>query len=123
MKPVVSRQHLMTELLIFEIDGSDVTTSYAATGLDYGSHLATIKKGSAADSNLVTIRLRNPLGLVPKVIFQPLTVDCTCRLDAASTKQIIQVRTLTLAGSAKKDDADFVMMVYGTRELREGNYG
>lgn len=124
MRPVVSRQHLMTETLVFSVDGSEVTTNDDDnTGLDYGSHLATIKKGEGADSNLITITLNNAFGVPPKVFIQERTLDCVARLEEEPTKTVIKIRTLELDGTTQEDNADLEVLVVGTRELREGNYG
>ena len=123
MRPVVSRQHLMTETIVLGVTGATVTTSDSSTGLNYGANLATIKKGVSADSNLVTITLKHPLGLVPRVLIQEKTLDCVARLETTPTRTVIQIRTMELDGVTKEDDADFDVYVYGTRELREGDYG
>ena len=121
-QPVGCRQFLEGLIAVLEVDGSDVTTSYAKTGLDRGMHIATIKKGAGADSNLVTIKLNSPLGLAPSVLIQEITLDCVARLEKATTKQIIQIRTLELDGVTKEDDADFTVFIFGTEQIREGCY-
>ena len=121
-QPVGCRQFLEGLIAVLEVDGSDVTTSYAKTGLDRGMHIATIKKGTGADSNLVTIKLNSPLGLAPSVLIQEITLDCVARLETAPTKQIIQIRTLELDGVTKEDDADMTVFIFGTEQIREGCY-
>lgn len=121
--PVTQRQYLEGLLMAFKIDGSAVTTSAAKTGLLVGQHLATIYKGTAANSNLVTITLNKPMGLLPfTVLFQPVTLDCLCRLETDVTKTVIQVRTLELDGVTQEDDADFEMFIFGNEGVREGLY-
>jgi len=123
--PVGQRQFLTGLLAAFKITGASVTTSSGVnTGLDIGQHLATIKKGSGADSNLVTVTFRNPLGMTPIVLFQPITLDCAARIESGyPTKSIIQFRTFLHSNLATKlDDANLIAYVYGTEEIREGNY-
>lgn len=123
--PVTQRQYLEGLLMAFKVDGSVVTTTAGVnTGLLVGQHLATIYKGTAANSNLVTITLRKPLGLLPYCVkFQSVTLDCVCRLEAAVTKTVIQVRTLLHSNLATGlDDADFEMFIFGNEGIREGLY-
>lgn len=122
MGAIHSRQYLESEakLLVLEIDGSAVTTSYSNVGLLRGKHLATVKKGTGADSNLVTIKFKKPFGVTPNFVCDPITVDCMCRRDAASTNTLMYVRTLTAIGTGQKDDADFTVLVFGSTGQREG---
>lgn len=116
-------QYLSALVAVIRVDGSAVTTSYAKTGLVVGQHLATVKKGTSADSNLVSIQLNFPLGLAPEVWIQEHTLDCVARLEAATTKAgLIQIRTLELDGTTAENDADFTVFVFGTKEIREGYY-
>lgn len=124
-QPVGCKQYLEGLLLGFQVDGSAVTTSTGVnTGLLAGQHLATIKKGTAADSNLVTITLNRPLGLTtPIVLFTPITADCECRLETTPTTTVIQVRTTKSSNLATGvDDADFNMLIFGTEGIYEGSY-
>lgn len=114
-------QYLEGIIAIFKVDGSAVTTSDGVnTGLTMGQHLATIKKGTGADSNLVTITLRHPLGQTPGVIFQEITLDCICREETAPTKTVIQVRTLELDATTQEDDADFYVFLVGSKGIHNG---
>ena len=116
-------QYLSAELMVLEVDGSAVTTSYAKDGLVVGQHLATIKKGTSGDSNLISIQLNFQLGLTPKVFIQEKTLDCVARLEAEPTKAgLIQIRTLELDGVTGEDDADLSILVVATKEIREGYY-
>ena len=119
---VYNRQFRAPVVGIFEIDGSAVTTDYAQDGLLCGLHIADVKKGSGADSNLVTLRLKRPLGTIPQVKFQPITLDCECRLEETPTDTLIKVRTLELDGVTKEDDADFVIFLFASEhgEFIEG---
>jgi hypothetical protein len=122
-KPVGNKQHLEMILMQFKIDGSAVTTSdNVSTGLLIGQHLATIKKGAGADSNLVTITLNSALGMTPGVFIQEVSLDLACRLETAATKTVIQVRTLDTDLTTKFDDADFELLVVGTEGIREGRF-
>jgi hypothetical protein len=124
MRSVISRQHLETDVLVLHVDGSEVTTNDDDNaGLDYGEHLAFIKKGAGADSNLVTITLKNPLGLPMKYFVQPITLDCLVREESAPTKDTLILRVLELDGVTQEDDADFLVFIFGTRQVRQGNYG
>lgn len=121
--PVSQRQYLTLTGYLLQIDGSEVTTSDAKTGLVVGRHVATVKKGTSADSNLVTITLRWPYGIIPQVLFQPRTLDCECRLEEDPTKTVIKVRTVKSSDTTQKvDDADFTVLVLGTEDSREGAY-
>lgn len=119
---VRTQQYLSAEILQITVDGSAVTTSFAKTGLTRGSHCATIKKGTAGDSNLITIRLNRPCGLAPGVFIQERTLDCVARLEAAPGLQEIQIRTLELDGTTVEDDADLDVLIFKTREIRESDY-
>lgn len=122
-QPLYQPQFLESLCMVFEIDGSAVTTSEnVSTGLVKGQHLAYIKKGTSSDSNLVTITLRRPLGLAPSVFYQPITLDCTARDDVAPTTSLIKIRTLELDGVTVEDDADLRVFVFGTEGIREGKY-
>ena len=121
-EPVTQRQFLEAQDIVLKIDGSEVTTTASKAGLTVGKHVATVKKGTGADSNLVTITLTSPLGMAPTVFFQPVTLDCLCREEVAPTKSVIQVRTLELDGVTQEDDADFNVLIKGTEGIREGKY-
>lgn len=125
-QPIGQKQYLEAVMLAFSVDGSAVTTGTGvSTGLLAGQHIADIKKGTAADSNLVTITLHKPLGLTSSVVlFTPRTADCECRLETTPTKTVFQVRTLKSTNLATGvDDADFDMLIFGTEGIREGEYG
>lgn len=111
---VRNRQFLRPLLMVLEVDGSAVSTTESTDGLDRGTHVATIYKGTGADSNLVTITFKRPFGTIPQVVFQEITLDCVCRLEAAATKTGLQVRTLELDGVTKEDDADFQVFLFGS---------
>jgi hypothetical protein len=121
---LTQRQFINPQAIVLAIDGSDVTTSYATTALDVGKHIATVKKGAGADSNLVTILLNKPLGMAPMVMFQETTLDCICRLEAATTVDTIKVRTLELDGVTKEDNADFSVFLFSSEhgEKAEGSH-
>lgn len=123
-KNIAQAQFLESKLIVFQVDGSVVTTGAGVnTGLLVGLHVATILKGTGADSNLVTITLNRPYGIAPSVMFQPRTLDCECRLDVDTTKTVIKVRTLKSSDlTAKVDDADFTMLVFGTEGIYEGSF-
>jgi hypothetical protein len=114
-----SQQYTDPELLVLEIDGSEVTTSLANTALLKGKHIAKVMKGEGDDSNLVTIQLNLPAGIAVTAFFQEITVDCICRREEAETKNTIKVRTLELDGTTKEDDADFIVLVALTRGILE----
>jgi hypothetical protein len=121
--PIGQRQFLEGIQHLFQVDGSAVTTSFATTGLTTGKYLATIKKGAAADSNLVTIRLNAPLGRIPDVLFSPITLNCQARLEVAdTTNQLIVFRTFQSDHSTKADDCDLSLFVFGTEGIYEGSY-
>lgn len=119
--PVGQRQFLAAVLASIRVDGSEVTTSFSKTGLIKGQHIATVKKGTSSDSNLVTIRLNNPLGMVPSVLIQEETLDCVARVESRGLQEFA-IRTLELDGSTVEDDADFEVFLIGTEEIREGQY-
>lgn len=122
-QPLHQPQFLEGLCMMFKIDGSAVTTSDGvSTGLLIGQHLATIKKGTSSDANLVTITLRRPLGQVPAILMQEITLDCVAREETAPTNQVIQIRTLELDGVTAEDDADFYLFVFGNEGIREGKY-
>lgn len=114
-----SKQYTDPELIVIEVDGSEVGTSFSTDGLEKGQHVAKIKKGADADANLVTIQLNLPAGLAVTALFQPITVDCICRREAAETKNTITVRTLELDGATAENDADFIVLVALTRGILE----
>jgi hypothetical protein len=121
--PVGQRQFTTGLIGVLEVDGSEVTTTSAVTGLVKGQYLATVKKGSSADSNLVTITFNKPFGLVPSFLFQPKTLDCECREEGTSTKTVVTIRTLKSTNLATQvNDADFSIFVFGTEDIREGFY-
>lgn len=111
-----NRQFKRPCVLAFQVDGSDVTTSYANTGLDIGKHIATVKKGAGADSNLVTIKLNRQMGYPPFPVIQEITVDCTARVEVATTVDTIAIRTLELDGVTKEDDADFNLLLFSAEQ-------
>lgn len=116
-------QFLEALCMVFEIDGSAVTTSEnVSTGLLKGQHLAYIKKGAGADSNLVTITLRRPFGLPPSVLYQPITLACVPRDNAAPTNSVITIRTLAVDHIAQANDCDLRVFLFGTEGIREGKY-
>lgn len=119
--PVGQRQFLDSIQYAIRVDGSAVTTSFSSTGLIKGQHIATVKKGTAADSNLVTIRLKFPLGMIPSLFYQEETVDCICRTESRGLQEFA-VRTLELDGTTQEDDADFEVFVVATEQYREGAY-
>lgn len=122
-QPLHQPQFLGGLCMVFKVDGSVVTTDDGVnTGLLIGQHLATIKKGTSGDANLVTITLNRPLGQVPSVFFQEITLDCVAREETAPTNQVIQVRTLELDGTTAENDADFYVFVFGNEGIREGKY-
>lgn len=121
--PIGQRQFLEALVAILSIDGSAVTTTLASTGLLKGQYFATIKKGTGADSNLVTIEFQNPLGMIPVFFTQMVTADCEVRPDAAPTKTGLTLRTLKSTNLATGvDDADFYLFLFGTEQIREGYY-
>jgi len=121
--PVSQRQFLEMQVMHFKVVGASVTTSDGvSTGLSIGQHLATIKKGTGASSNLVTITLKSPLGMIPGVLLTERTLDCEARLETDPTVSVIQVRTMKLDGVTKADDANFEMTLIGTEGVREGKY-
>ena len=119
---VRNRQFRRACVLAFQVDGSDVGTSYGTAGLDIGQHLATVKKGVGADSNQVTIKLNKKLGYAPLPLLQEITVDCQARIEGVVGTEYIVVRTLELDGVTKEDDADFNVFVLSTEygESAEG---
>lgn len=119
--PVGQRQFLDAFIGSVRVDGSAVTTTLASTGLIKGTHIATVKKGTAADSNLVTIRLNKPLGLSPSIFIQEETLDCVARTESRGLQEIT-IRTLELDGTTQEDDADFEVFFFGTEHIREGQY-
>ncbi len=122
-QPLHQAQFLEALCMVFEIDGSAVTTSEnVSTGLVKGQHLAYIKKGTSSDSNLVTLTLKRPFGLAPSPLYQPITLDCICRDDVAPTVSVIKIRTLELDGTTQENDADFRVYLFGTEGIREGKY-
>lgn len=122
-QPLYQAQFLESLCMVFEIDGSAVTTSdNVSTGLLKGQHLAYIKKGSGADSNLVTITLRRPFGLAPSVLYQPITLSCIPRDNAAPTTSVITIRTLASDFTSQANDCDLRVFVFGTEGIREGKY-
>ena len=120
-QPTSNRQFLTSLIAAFKIDGSDVTTTYAKTGLLKGLYIGTVKKGAAADSNLVTLRLNNPLGLAPFVLIQPVTLNCVPREESVGVQEIA-IRTLQSDYATKADDCDMVVYLFGTEGIREGSY-
>lgn len=120
-QPVGNKQFLEGLIATLKVDGSAVTTSYAKAGLDSGAFIATVKKGESADSNLVTIRFNNPLGLVPSVLIQEVTLNCVARVESR-TKNEIAIRTLQNNYSSQANDCDFDVFVFGTEGIREGTY-
>ncbi len=123
MGSVKAKQFLSADVLVLEVDGSEVSSSVAnGAGLvGGGKHIATAIKGTAADANLVTITLNEPFGLAPHVLFQSKTLDCECRLEATPGLRSFQVRTLKSTDlTTGVNDADYTIFVFGTREIREG---
>lgn len=122
-RDVHSRQYQESEILALEIDGSAVTTTSSQAGLIKGLHAADVKIGAGADSNLVTITLKRPFGMVPQVLLQPRTLDCALRLEEEPTKTVIKVRCLLHSNLATGlDDADFNIFILGNLGILEGNY-
>lgn len=123
--PIGQRQFLEGIVAAFQIDGSAVGTSYSTDGIlsNYGKFLATVKKGTAGDSNLVTLRLNSPLGLTPHVLFAPITLNCIARIVAADmTNQLIVFRTYQSDFTTKADDCDLTVFLFGTEGIYEGSY-
>ena len=122
-KRVGTRQFLEGLIAVFEVDGSDVTTSYANTALDSGQHLATIKVGTGASDNVYTIKLNKALGLAPAVFVTPKTLDVTFRKGTV-TSSLIPLTAIKRSNLAQDPTAapDFTVMVFGTEHGREGSY-
>lgn len=123
-QPVGCKQFLEGLCEVFRVVGATVTTTAGVnTGLSKGQHLAKIVKGTGVDSNLVTITLNQPFGMIPAVFFQAETLDCECRIDVEPTLTVIKVRTLKSTNLATKvDDANFTMFLFGTEGIYEGSY-
>ena len=115
------RQHLEGLLAILEVDGSAVTTAFAQAGLLSGLHIADVKKGAGADSNLVTVQFKFPFGMNPKAFYQAITLNCVPRTETTALNSIA-IRTLQNDLATKADDCDFLIFVYGTEGIREGKY-
>lgn len=119
---VGQRQFIDSLIATLRIDMSLITTSYSNAALTEGKHIATVKVGSGADSNLVSIRLANALGRNMSLYFQEVTLDCMCREDTAPGNQVATVRVLKLDGVTKQDAGVFNAWIFGTEGILEGNY-
>lgn len=120
-QPVSQRQFTDGLVATVGVDGSEVTTDYAQAGLTAGKYIADVKKGTAADSNLVTIRFKDPFGIAPEVLIQEKTLNCVARVESVGLQEIA-IRTLQSNYASQANDCDFVMFVYGTEGIREGKY-
>lgn len=120
-QPISQRQYIDGLVATVRVDGSAVTTSYAQTGLLAGKHIADVKKGAGADSNLVTIKFKHPFGIAPEVLIQEITLNCVARVESVDLDEIA-IRTLQSDYTTKADDCDFVIFAYGTEGIREGKY-
>lgn len=120
-QPISQRQFIDGLVAVIRVDGSEVTTTYAQTGLLTGKHIADVKKGTAGDANLVTIRFKAPFGLAPEVFIQPVTVNCVPRPETVGLSEIA-IRTLQSDHATAANNCDFVIFVYGTEGIREGKY-
>jgi hypothetical protein len=112
---VENRQFTHALLAAVTVDGVSVGASYAATGLDNGQHIATIKKAV----NVHTIKWNKSFGLVPQFFIQAHTLDCVPRVTA-SDRQTVEVTLYTLAGAAGTGDEDYTLFVFGTDGIVEG---
>jgi hypothetical protein len=104
-------QPLVREVLI-QVDGSAVTTTASATGLDLGGYDFTVAKGSGGTSNEVTLTpIRPGLQTMHVVGIVPVTTNCHCEIKSVSASSIV-VETFQVAdGTTGVDDANFHMTV------------
>jgi hypothetical protein len=99
--------------VLLRIDGSAVTTSAAATGLDEGSADANVSKGSGGTSNEVTLAFTKAFTTTPVVVAQSITTNCKVELKSVSTTGCVLETFQVADGTTGVDDADMHVVIIG----------
>jgi hypothetical protein len=111
-------------ILTLQVTGASVSTTAGQGGLTIGKFVATIKKGSSTDDNLFTITFARAFGLVPTYLTQPIDDDLKLREDGTvvPTKALLALRATKVSDGSRLTNAKFYVHIFGTPEIREGNY-
>jgi hypothetical protein len=101
------------------IDGSAVTTTASATGLDQGSADFTVVKGSGGTSNEVTLTPKEAFKRAPIVVASSLTTNCHVEVKSRSATSIVLETFQVADGTTGVDDADLNVIIWGSDSASE----
>ena len=101
-------------MVLLRVDGSDLTTTSAAAGLDVGSAVATAKDDA---SNQVTIDFLQAFKSVPFVFWTPRTDNVEVKIGTLSATQLIYTTVDSDSNGTGVNDADVDFLIIAVDEL------